>query len=414
MLDPVNSTKLLDRLYSHPQSPPLLTQSPSSVTGWFSDKVYSSLPSINMGVTRFLAGLAGLGSFALGQVSMGNNTYTNPILERRVADPFMIQYNGQYLMTFTTSSNITMLRSSSLTDWSNAEEKLVFDPPPGTNYSTNLWAPEIHEFDGKWYFIFTGDPNNDTPPPTTSMFCNFDCPAVNHRMYVLESTSSDPWTSNYTLKAQLDTYDQFAIDGTYFRHETGLYHIYSCWYRQYDAWPANLCITKLSNPWTVESNFTERAIISVPSNPWEKTPFGRPDTLNSDRLSSNEGPQQLVGPTGRQFVIYSAARSDNPNYCLAQLELVGDDPMNSEDWRKRNDGCVFYQNKRENAYGVGHASFVKGPDGNEDWIIYHGMRSYRNGWSERDIRAQRYTWNEDGTPNFPRPGYGPYPAPAGQ
>ncbi len=63
-------------------------------------------------------------------------------------------------------------------------------------------------------------------------------------MYVLESSGADPWASNYTLKAQLNTYDQFAIDGTYFQHSTGLYHIYSCWYRQYDGWPSNLCITK--------------------------------------------------------------------------------------------------------------------------------------------------------------------------
>lgn len=63
-------------------------------------------------------------------------------------------------------------------------------------------------------------------------------------MYVLEGSGSDPWAANFTFKSQLDTYDQFAIDGTYFQHSTGLYHIYSCWYRKYDAWPSNLCITK--------------------------------------------------------------------------------------------------------------------------------------------------------------------------
>lgn len=164
------------------------------------------------------------------------------------------------------------------------------------------------------------------PPPETDMFCDYTCPAVNHRMYVLEGSTDSPWTSKYTMKGQLDTFDQFAIDGTYFQHATGLYHIYSCWYRQYDGWPSNLCITKMSNPWTVTSNLTERQIISVPSNPWERTPYGR---MVNYRLSSNEGPEQLVNPhTGQQFVIYSAARSDNRNYCLGQLELIGEDPMN--------------------------------------------------------------------------------------
>lgn len=81
----------------------------------------------------------------------------------------------------------------------------------------------------------------------------------------------------------------------------------------------------MENPWTVSSPFSERQIISVPEYPWEKTPFGR---ASNDRLSSNEGPQQLTNPkTNQTFLIYSAARSDNRNYCLAQLELVGDDPM---------------------------------------------------------------------------------------
>ncbi len=74
------------------------------------------------------------------------------------------------------------------------------------------------------------DSKSDTPPPEIDAFCPFNCPAVYHRMFVLEGSTSDPWTSNYTMKAELDTYDQFAIDGTYFRHSTGLYHVYSCWF----------------------------------------------------------------------------------------------------------------------------------------------------------------------------------------
>ena len=123
----------------------------------------------------------------------------------------------------------------------------------------------------------------------------------------------------------------------------------------------------VSNPWTVSSNFSQRQIISVPSEPWEKTPYGRSENV---RLSSNEGPEQLTNPaTGQQFIIYSAARSDNRNYCLGQLELVGEDPMNVQDWRKTTSGCVFYQNPMKEVYGVGHASFTKSPDGKEDWIV---------------------------------------------
>jgi hypothetical protein len=90
----------------------------------------------------------------------------------------------------------------------------------------------------------TGNEDNETPSPEQDQFCDFTCPAVNHRMFVLESSGGDIWDSSYSLKAELDTYNQFAIDGTYFQHSSGLYHIYSCWYDGYTSWPAMLCITK--------------------------------------------------------------------------------------------------------------------------------------------------------------------------
>ena len=137
----------------------------------------------------------------------------------------------------------------------------------------------------------------------------------------------------------------------------------------------------------------------------------------NERLSSNEGPEILINPnTNQTFLIYSAGRSKNPNYCLGQLELKpGGDPMNEDDWIKNVQGPVFYRNNLEMAVGVGHASFVKSPDGKEDWVVYHGMKDPFLGWQARTIRAQKYTWDPTtGAPIFPRPGYGPYPIPSGQ
>lgn len=38
-------------------------------------------------------------------------------------------------MTYTTTNNITLLRSRVLTDWNDAETRLIFNPPEGQNYS---------------------------------------------------------------------------------------------------------------------------------------------------------------------------------------------------------------------------------------------------------------------------------------
>jgi GH43 family beta-xylosidase len=68
------------------------------------------------------------------------------------------------------------------------------------------------------------------------------------------------------------------------------------------------------------------------------------------------------------------------------------DPLN---WKKQ--GPVFEGNPK--VYGVGHCSFVKSPDGTEDWIVYHSKKDTTPGW-ERDVRMQPFCWKADGTPDF--------------
>lgn len=88
--------------------------------------------------------------------------------------------------------------------------------------------------------------------------------------------------------------------------------------------------------------------------------------------------------------------------------------MNPNDWIK-SQYPVFYKNDLVAASGVGHASFVKSPDNTQSFIVYHGMQDPFLGWEARTIRTQQFTWDQmTGAPNFPRPGYGPYPVPAGQ
>lgn len=261
-------------------------------------------------------------------------------------------------------------------------------------------------------------------------------------MFVLESDGPDPWTSTFSLKPTLDTFDQFAIDGTYFHHKDEMYHIYSCWEDKYSAWPANLCITKFLDPYTIDTspNHTitqDRTIISRPDQPYEQTPRGRPI-----RLASNEGPQQLINPhTGQNFLIYSAARVNTPFYCLAALELIGDDPMDAESWYKHTDkGCMFHSNPDEEVYATGHASFTRSPDGTEEYLVYHAQTTdYPTGKFvlyefffgpfsltgcltnvcvddiKRSVRTQKFGWDPiDGTPAFPKALNGPFPVPSGQ
>jgi GH43 family beta-xylosidase len=53
----------------------------------------------------------------------------------------------------------------------------------------------------------------------------------------------------------------------------------------------------------------------------------------------------------------------------------------------------------------GHNGFFKSPNGTEDWIVYHAWPTSagQGAGGERSARAQKFTWNSDGTPNFGSP-----------
>jgi beta-xylosidase len=82
---------------------------------------------MNLSVVSLLALFASL--LPLASAQNNSATYTNPVLEKVGADPFILKDDGYYYLTYTTMTNITILRSTSLTDWDNAEVKLAFDPP---------------------------------------------------------------------------------------------------------------------------------------------------------------------------------------------------------------------------------------------------------------------------------------------
>ncbi|WP_257670346.1 family 43 glycosylhydrolase [Parapedobacter tibetensis] len=298
-----------------------------------------------------------------------DSTFTNPILPGG-PDPWVTQKNGTYYYTYTHGGRLVILETENLSELASARRHEVWIPPTGMPYSRNLWAPELHEIDGKWYFYFAADNGQN----------------ANHRMYVVENTSPNPVEGNWELKGKVaDASDQWAIDGTVFRHNGQLYMLWSG--GNAGAPPQHIYIAEMSNPWTISS---EKVIIASPTYDWEKN--GNP---------INEGPQVLINPQGSVFVVYSGSGYWVDGYCLGLLTLQEDgDPMSPADWTKKPEP-VFSMKAESNAYGPGHNGFFKSPDGTEDWIIYHARTN--PGGGSRNPRIQRFTWNTDGTPNFGEP-----------
>ncbi|WP_205500219.1 glycoside hydrolase family 43 protein [Rufibacter psychrotolerans] len=302
-----------------------------------------------------------------------STTFTNPLLTSG-PDPWVYQQGTTYYYTHTLGDRIGLIKTPAISQLKEERFTTVWTPPAGTAYSQNLWAPELHQLNGKWYIYFAADDGQD----------------VNHRMYVLENAAADPTTGTWEFKGKLTpTTDRWAIDGSVFTHNGQLYFIWSGWVGTNDPGIQQIYIARMANPWTIEG---DRVMISRPTFNWEMNGL------------VNEGPEVIRNAAGKVFLIYSASGCWTDSYSLGRLTLRDNgNPMNPDDWIKAPTP-VLATKPENNAYGPGHNGFFKSPDGTEDWLIYHAnSASDQRCGNTRNPRIQRFTWNADGTPNFGEP-----------
>ncbi|WP_339157439.1 family 43 glycosylhydrolase [Paenibacillus sp. FSL W8-0186] len=300
-------------------------------------------------------------------------TFKNPLIDMDTPDPSVVYKDGYYYMTFTHHGTDVMVMKSRTIDFKQAEKKVVWYPPIDTMYSANLWAPEIQYIRGKWYIYFAADDGQNE----------------NHRMYALEAAGDDP-LGEYEFKGQItDETNKWAIDGLAMEHEGQLYFVWSGWEGDVNI-RQNTYIAPMSDALTISG---PRVMLSSPDQEWEMA--GGPPYIQ-------EG-QAILYRDGRVFIVYSGAGSWTPFYSLGLLALKeGGDPLQPEDW-ERATGPLMTMDEEAGVYGPGHNSFVKSPDGTEDWIVYHGTTSPTDGWNNRKARVQRITWNEQGLPELGKP-----------
>jgi GH43 family beta-xylosidase len=290
------------------------------------------------------------------------------------ADPFVIQWQDDYYMSRSDGGAVWINRAESLEDIHHSslgsDTILAWRPPAGTNYSGQVWAPELHRLGDHWYiYMAASNGMNET-----------------HRMHVLERIGSDPFGA-FTYKGQIAVgTDRWAIDGTVLEWQNSLYFVWSGW-PGFTNGVQNIYIAEMRNPWTLR---TDRVQISTPQFAWEQ-----------HGLPINEGPQILIHED-KLHIIYSASGYWTPQYALGRLTYNGTGSLlSAASWTKATQP-VFKASSE--VVGVGHASFVKSPDGTEDWIVYHAHKNPLPPSGEiRDVRIQPFTFFANGTPNFGAP-----------
>jgi GH43 family beta-xylosidase len=301
-------------------------------------------------------------------------TFTNPLVRSGdAADPWMVYHEGYYYFTATLDpgGGIWVWKSRTLAGLDSGT-KVKVHTPDAKQRGRQIWAPELHFINSRWYLYYTASDGVDE----------------NHRLYVLESRGSDP-LGPYSFKARVydPAHDGWAIDPSVFRAPGG--RLYLLWVAHVPGNGNGIRMAPMSNPWTVAGR---SALITQAEYDWERV-----------RYPINEGPV-LIQRSGRIFLIYSASDTGTPDYALGMLTHTRGDVMNPKTWRK-SPVPVFSRHSGPdgNVYGPGHNGFFKSPDGTEDWIIYHGKETSEYTYAGRTTRAQKFTWRSDGTPEFGRP-----------
>lgn len=306
-------------------------------------------------------------------------TFTNPLLPSG-ADPWCVYKNGYYYYTNSMGDRLVIWKTKSMAELKTADKKTIWIPPENTSYSKELWAPELHFINHKWYMYFAADDGNNN----------------NHRIYVLENSSTDPLKGEWALKGKVaDGTNKWAIDASVFENRGTLYMIWAGWEGDENG-QQNIYIAKLKNPWTISG---ERVKISTPTYSWEK--YGDlHDASNPPHVNVNEGPE-ILKHTDKIFLVYSASGCWTDYYALGMLTASATaNLLDPASWTKSAQP-VFKQSTKNEVYAPGHNAFFKSPDGKEDWIIYHAnSRPGLGCGKQRSPRMQQFTWNKDGSPNF--------------
>lgn len=294
---------------------------------------------------------------------------TNPILPPHSADPWMIFHEGfyYYCQSAKGDTGIRLRRSATIAGIAHDEGVVVWEAPRFGMNSREVWAPELHFINGKWFIYYAADDGDN----------------VNHRMWVLESETSDPMGA-YICRGCLQT-QGWAIDGTPLVLQDGrMFFVWSGWPGEKNG-KQNIYIAPMSNPYTLSG---KRVLIAEPTLNWERV-----------AMPICEGPQVLQN-NGKVFIVYSASGSWTEDYCLGLLTNSTGDLLNRATWEKRPTP-VF--KKTEHVWGIGHCSFVKSPCQTLDYIVYHAKSSKKEGWADRDVHAKEFVWGLDGLPDFGTP-----------
>lgn len=308
------------------------------------------------------------------------------------ADPYVMKgSDGMYYFTASYPmygkddsegyDRIILRRAKTIDALATAEEKVIWHEKESENLHRFIWAPEIHEIDGRWYVLFAASGSADNV-----WDINCHCAACK---------GIDPYNDVWVEKGKFTAPDEFSF--THFSLDMTHFELNG---RHYVAWAQNggnsniyIATVDPSEPWKTVS---PAVLLTKPEYDWEMV-----------NIPVNEGPAFMCHG-GRVFMAFSASAT-GPEYCVGLMYADENaDLTDASTWTKLN-RPLLTSDDLVGEYGPGHNSFVK--DENGDWVfVYHSRDevcfSGKCGYSDgdplydpcRSARKRKVLWGEDGLP----------------
>ena len=299
-----------------------------------------------------------------------STTYTNPVFDRTMADPFVLRHEGIYYAYGTgphgpKGMQFPMLRSTDLAVWEAVGWALC--PVSGAD---QYWAPEVAFHAARFYLYYSAH----------------GVAGRDHQLRV--ATSDSPAGPFEDMGIVLTPDDPFTIDAHPFQDADGQWYLFYA--RDFltldgDARVGTgIVVDRLLDMTTLAG---DPRVVVRPHADWHLFQAQRPMYGSVYDWHTIEGPA-VRRHNGRYTCFYSGGAWEKSNYGVAYV--AADHPLGPYT-RPALDGPLL-RSVPDRVIGPGHNSFTSSPDGTHEIIVYH---AWPPDMSARRMCLDRLTWDGD-------------------
>ncbi|MDB6067564.1 MAG: glycoside hydrolase, family 43 [Pedosphaera sp.] len=283
--------------------------------------------------------------------------HSNPVYGSYLADPFVWRSGGSYFAIGTGSADaagqtvgkaFTVLQSSDFFNWQFASNALLHpDPALGSSF----WAPEVAYHDGRYYLYYSvGHGDKD------------------HRLRVAESASPQGPYRDIGINLVDPAQCAFAIDPHPFQDDDGQWYLfYARDFLETTKARAGtaLVVAKLERMTELAG---EGKVVLRARMDWQRFQKGRSMYGEVWDWHTLEGPF-VRKHDGRYYCFYSGGRWESENYGVDYG--ISQSVMGPYSDNGNESGPRVLRTEPGRILGPGHNSIVTGPDGRNEYIVYH-------------------------------------------